>query len=488
MSSTPPPDWVEIKSHLAHQYYIHANKATQTYLWVIVAIFPIAIILHVLGALKRGQQAGFWLIRRDSEGYIVENRHVLIHALSAVKTALVLTAVILQQYDVRTHIHHYCVAVQSSGFVVMHLHNWHRTWTSIYSMPPTSLYLSLHQNPGKNTSRQTDRVFPPWLFNFGLMGGSIYGVILAAAATTIMCTAIDRGNSIYATVAALLDENIDLVQNPTPESGVLIMKNAIGILSGVEGLNHESHRIFRALQFLVCGFVAINLISVGLFWWSLNAIVRCLNRQLETYRRCLHNRDEAIQLGMVSVYQEPNDCKPNNPHASEPNVADRDTKAWSCAMSQVESCRGGIRLKNWKSWFPTLKGDDVTADHLIWKSALMRTIKREGTSLKTRLRSDYAVLQRCKINTLWQAVFITLMSLSYTSMGIALGANAFDVPSRTSISQLGFYVILWSNTIWVVGGTAVAALSASVAFQGSSTSNQKIASDVECQATKSFDY
>jgi len=63
------------------------------------------------------------------------------------------------------------------------------------------------------------------------------------------------------------------------------------------------------------------------------------------------------------------------------------------------------------------------------------------------------------------------------------------VPDRTSVPQLGLYVIVWSNTIWVVGGTALAALSARVAFLGSSiAATGKTASDEECQAKKSFDY
>jgi len=492
MDSLAPPNWIELKDQLNQKYYIHANSAIKKFLWVIVAIFPVAVILHIVGAIKRGRHTGFWLVRRDPEGYIVQNRHVLIHTLSAIKTILACIAIILIQHDIRSHIHHYWVAVQATGFVIMHFINWHRTWASIYSMPPTSLYLNLNQSVRRSGSHQTDRICPPWLFNLGLIGGSVYGVVLTAATTTIICDSTKRANFLYASASAMLDENIALMQNPIPRSEKLMMENASAILKRTDEMLQESHRVLLAFQYLVCGFVAINTISVTLFWWSLNAIVRCLNRQLRTYQRCLQNRDEAIQLGMVSVGQEPADDNPiqsdNSPRII-PKESFRDIRSWSCAASQAGSWISGAHYNRWKSWFPSLRSDNVAADHLIWRSTLMRPIKREGASFKSQLCEDYARLRRCKTNTLWQALFITLMSWAYTSMAIVLGANAFDVPDRTSVPQLGLYVIVWSNTIWVVGGTALAALSARVAFLGGSiAATGKTASDEECQAKKSFDY
>lgn len=291
-------------------------------------------------------------------------------------------------------------------------------------MPPTSLYLNLNQAVKRSGSHQTDRILPPWLFNLGLIGGSIYGVILTAVTAKIICASIERGNVIYGVVSAMLDENIGLMQNPTPESKKLMMENAIAILKGSDEMYQEAHRILRAFQYLICGFVAINTISVTLYWWSLKAIVRCLNDQLRTYQRCLQNRDEAIQLGMVSVRQEPADDNPTkSDHSPRIKLKEsrREITSWYYAASQAGSRISGVHRNHWKSWFPSLRSDDVAADHLIWRSSLMRSIKREGNSFKSQLRDDYARLRRCKTNTLWQAVFITLMSWAYTSMGIALG-------------------------------------------------------------------
>ncbi|POW23007.1 hypothetical protein PSHT_00604 [Puccinia striiformis] len=491
MTPSAPPNWIEIKHLLEYKYYIHAGDVSKCLMWVMVAVFPVAIVLHIISAIKRGQRAGFWVVRCDSEGYINENRHVLIHALSALKTTAVCVAVVLMQRDVRTHVHFYAVACQATGFALMHIHNWHRTWASIYSMPPTSLYLNLNQGRGKGVFHRTDRIFPPWLFNLGLIGGSLYGIVLTIVAATVMCTSINRDNSLYETVSRIVDENIILSHNPTPQSKMHLMNNSVIFLRGLEGMKEESHRILRALQYLVCGFVAINIVSVALFWWSLHAIIRCLNGQLETYSRCLRNREEAIQLGMISVCPDvPDDTKMITECIPAPKTEGSifEGKARTEA-SYAGTSSSGQQGGSWNSWFPSLKSDDIAADHLLWKSTLMRSIKPEGKGYRARLRSDHAILRRCKTNTIWQAVFITLMSWSYTSMAIALGANAFDVPSRTSITQLGFYVILWSNSIWVVGGTALAVLSARVAFMETSTpSHQKASADVECQATKSFDY
>ena len=96
-------------------------------------------------------------------------------------------------------------------------------------------------------------------------------------AATVMCTSINRDNSLYETVSRIVDENIILSHNPTPQSKMHLMNNSVIFLRGLEGMKEESHRILRALQYLVCGFVAINIVSVALFWWSLHAIIRCLN-------------------------------------------------------------------------------------------------------------------------------------------------------------------------------------------------------------------
>ncbi|WAQ88684.1 hypothetical protein PtA15_10A103 [Puccinia triticina] len=480
------PDWTQIKGQLDLKYHIHASDAGKRFMWVIVGIFPFTIILHILSAVKRGQRAGFWFVRRDAEGYIFENRHVVVHTLSAFKTLLACIAVIFLQQDIQTHVRPYCVAFQASGFAVMHIQNWHRTWCSIYSMPPTSLHLSLKQGPRKNIFNQSDRAMPPWLFNFGLVGGSLYGIILTLASTAIICTSINRDNSLYRAVSDILDENISLARDPTPESKILMMQNGALLLSGIENMKSESLRIFHAFQYLVCGFVAINFISVTLYWWSLHAIIRCLDKQLSTYRQCLQNRDEAIQLGMISMC--PGAITFDKSRETLDVVKTKKLDADDAPLPSDASQMTRVSSTNLMSWLPTFKGDDISADHLIWKSAFMRSIKPEGSSYKARLRSEHSILQRCKVNTIWQAVFITIMSMSYISMASTLGANAFDVPQRTSITQLGYYVILWSNSIWVVGGTGLAMLSARVALLRSYTSMSQQASAEAAHRTESFDY
>ncbi|KAA1105076.1 hypothetical protein PGTUg99_000481 [Puccinia graminis f. sp. tritici] len=414
-----PPNWVQLKEHLDSKYYIHASDGGKRFMWIVVGIYPIVAGLHIAGALKRIQRSGFWFARLDSEGYINENRHVVVHFLSAFKTIVALIALVFMQHDIRSHIHAYCVIMQAMGIVVMYINNWHRTWTSIYSMPPTSLYLKLNQRRGKHVFNQSDRAFPPWLFNLGLVGGSLYGILLTIPTVIIMCISINRANSLYVILSNLLDDNIALAQDPTPESKILMMQNAAAVLSGVERLTYESMRIYRAFEIQLTGLVVGALISLALYWWSLHAIMRCLNAQLTTFRRCLQNRDDAIQLGMISRCQGATLLNRTNEDLPEVKTKELDHKQapLSGGASQVSRASG----YNWKSWFPSLKSDNIVVDHALWKSNFMRPIKAEGMSYKARLRAEFSVLQRCKTNLVWQAVFISMLCFSYAAMAITLG-------------------------------------------------------------------